>query len=40
MTVKVLKKFIEEYTEKKPDAKDAANTPNESKKEFVESIES
>lgn len=26
MTIKVLKKFIEEYTEKKTDAKDATNT--------------
>ncbi len=39
MTIKVLKKFIEEYAEKKTDAKDTTNTLNESKKEFVETIE-
>jgi hypothetical protein len=36
MAIKVLKKFIEEYGEKKTDAKD---TPTDSKKEFIETIE-
>lgn len=31
MTIKVLKKFIEEYAEKKTDVKDTTNTLNESK---------